>query len=371
MLLPRSKNIWVFGEGNLSVLKPLFEHSCIYKDSIKKVYISSDKARVSYLRSNGLNAYYKYDFLAYYFIARAHIHIICKSKLSDLNNYFSHNAIKINLFHGTPIKAVGLKCVEKKKGAIRKFLYERRIKRLKERYSNYIFLCGTSPYTNTLYSRCFGIKENDIKITGHPRNDLISTSPINRKFIAENLKMDVDSFTKVFTYMPTWRKYKWKHKINFEKINNFLLSINSILYIRSHHLDSSFDNFNNFSNIYTVRNKECNLHDSHHDLLGTDVLITDYSSLIYDFLLTRRPIIIYTPDYENYYKSSKFLVDFKSAIPAPQIYDSDKLIEEMRNAYEGNLCFEKYNNLLNLYHTQKDNKSSKRVYDEIKKICIS
>ena len=126
IFVPRAKNIWVFGEGDLSVLEPLFEYACSRSDSIKKIYISSNEKKVLALRQRGFDAYYINDFLAYYFIARAKIQFICKTKLSDLNNYLSFNAIKINLFHGIPTKAVGLECLNKKSGIINRILYRRR-----------------------------------------------------------------------------------------------------------------------------------------------------------------------------------------------------------------------------------------------------
>ena len=171
--------------------------------------------------------------------------------------------------------------------------------------------------------------------------------------------------------MPTWRKYEWNHNINFNDMNNFLRSINSILYIRPHHLDSNFAKMKHYSNIYILRYENYPSHDSHHDLLGTDILISDYSSITHDYLLTKRPILIYTPDYETYKTRSKFIVDFKEAIPSQQIFGSKKLIEEMLIANSGNYCFEKYNSILNLYHTYQDNNSSFRVYEEVKNISMT
>ena len=94
-------------------------------------------------------------------------------------------------------------------------------------------------------------------------------------------------------------------------------------------------------------------------------------SITHDYLLTKRPILIYTPDYETYKTRSKFIVDFKEAIPSQQIFGSKKLIEEMLIANSGNYCFEKYNSIRNLYHTYQDNNSSFRVYEEVKNISMT
>lgn len=366
ILIPRSRKIWVFGENELSVLRPFFEFSSKYDDGIKKIYISKNNIRISELRSNGHCAIHAYSFKAYYYIARSKLHFICKSKLSDLHSLLSVKAIKINLFHGTPLKAVGIAAVNNRKNA---FFTNLRIKKLKRRYSKYLFLCATSSYTQQIYSKCFGVSQNKLKIIGHPRNDLISNKSTDRKFINLNAKKNLEGYKMIFSYMPTWRKYDWDHGIKFDELNSFLVSKNSILYIRPHHLDKNFEGLQNYSNIIIYSYDNSSIYDSHSDLLGTDVLITDYSSLIYDFLLTKRPILIYTPDYCRYEKTTKFTKNFLQNIPYPAIFNSTDLINKLESIMDNKYDYEKYIETLNLYHDFQDNNSSYRLYKEAKDIC--
>ena len=366
ILIPRSRKIWVFGENELSVLRPFFEFSSKYDDGIKKIYISKNNIRVSKLRSQGFCAIHAYSFIAFYYIARSKLHFICKSKLSDLHSLLSVKAIKINLFHGTPLKAVGLAAVNNRKNTFFKNL---RSKKLKKRYSKYLFLCATSSYTQKIYSKCFGVSQNKLKIIGHPRNDLIANKSTDRKFININAKKNLEGYRMIFSYMPTWRKYDWDNEINYHKLNRFLVSKNSILYIRPHHLDKNFKGLQNYSNIIVYSYDNSSIYDSHCDLLGTDVLITDYSSLTYDFLLTKRPILIYTPDYHRYKKTTKFSVNFLQNIPYPATFNSSDLINNLETILDNKYDYEKYIETLNLYHHFQDDNSCARLYKEAKAIC--
>lgn len=369
--VPRSKKIWVFGENELSVLEPLFKYSSSKNDGIKKFYICNDERKISKLNSKGFNALNSDSFLSYYYISRAKLHFICKSKLTDLHNYLSQRAIKINLFHGTPLKAIGLACVKNRENKILRFFNKQRLNKLKKRYSKYRFLCATSPFTRQIYSKCFGIDEKSLKLVGHPRNDLIANRSTNRKFISKNIGIDICNYSMVFSYMPTWRKDIWNNKINFNALNKFLSSKNAILYIRPHHLDASFENVKGYSNILITEYGNKPSHDAHCDLLGTDVLISDYSSLIHDFLLTNRPIIIYTPDYNTYKKTTKFSVDYETNIPIKAATKFDDLIKNMADVSMNKYDYGKYKRLLDKYHSYQDANSTARLYREIKDICSS
>lgn len=368
LFIPRTKKIWVFGENELTVLKPFYEFSSIQNDGIKKIYISCDNKRIIDLQSKGFKAFNSRSFFAIYYIVRAKLQFICKTKLTDIHSYLSYRATIINLFHGTPLKAVGITCIKNKSNS---FFHKRRLNRLRKRYSKYKFLCATSPFTQNIYSKCFGLSKKKFKVLGHPRNDLISCTPTNREYLSKNSFKNLNNYSFIFSYMPTWRKNPWNHEIDFEKMNQFLVSKKAILYIRPHHLDTSFNILNSYSNIICPKPSEKPIHDSHHDLLGTDALISDYSSLIHDFLLSKRPILAYTPDFFQYKEKANFCVDYDSVIPAPKIMKFDELIKNMNLIIENKYCYKKYNQLLDLYHSYKDKDSSSRLYQEVKAICMN
>lgn len=64
----------------------------------------------------------------------------------------------------------------------------------------------------------------------------------------------------------------------------------------------------------------------------TDVLISDYSSVIYDFLLLERPIVFYAPDLEHYEENDEFYIDYRE-MPGPIVTDSSRLAAQIQDVY--------------------------------------
>jgi CDP-ribitol ribitolphosphotransferase len=67
-------------------------------------------------------------------------------------------------------------------------------------------------------------------------------------------------------------------------------------------------------------------------LLISDILITDYSSIMIEFALLNKPIVFFTYDYDSYLNKERgFYFDFKSTVPGPVVYDSNQLIDVIKN----------------------------------------
>ncbi len=202
---------------------------------------------------------------------------------------------------------------------------------------------------------------------GEPRNDILCTKHTNRNYIIKHIDASLKEFTTIFAYTPTWRDRQiWDTGIDFEKMNSFLLQYNCALIIRYHNLDNTFSDLSdNHSNIFISNSCIQEWSDAYNELVGIDVLISDYSSLIYEFLITNRPVLIYTPDYQSYKKMRGFLVKFNTHIPSKRLNNYQDLVNAMLDVINGIYDRENYNKIKNLYHKYTDNNSSKRVYEQI------
>jgi CDP-glycerol glycerophosphotransferase (TagB/SpsB family) len=365
ILIKRDDQIWVYGEGDLNSVLPLLKYAKT-KDKRLHVYITSYASQIEQLKNDDILAVKKTSLLAYYYISRARVHVICKSSLEDLNKYLSYNAVIINLFHGIPTKTIGIEGYLKSSTYPLNFKTKRKIKKLKKRYSRYVFLCATSSLTQDLFSRCFGVDKKNLPIVGEPRNDILLEKN-NRVYIEDLIGRELAGIKKIFSYMPTWRDYSdWSPDIDFSNMNNFLKLNNSILIIRPHPSDSTFKNVGEYSNIHFSTASEWS--DSYSELCGADCLISDYSSLIHEFIITRKPILIYTPDYAQYTKNRKLMLDFDSHIPGRRINTYQDLIKSMQDVVNESYSYKDYSNILSLYHDYTDNLSSDRVYKYINKL---
>ena len=102
-------------------------------------------------------------------------------------------------------------------------------------------------------------------------------------------------------------------------------------------------------------------------------LISDYSSVVFDYMLTEKPVIFFVPDIDEYLQSSRnFCYDFDEVTPGPKaktlreleaaiVAVRDDNQEEWRDFYES---------ILQMFHTYRDSGSGERVYEAIFSRCV-
>ena len=119
---------------------------------------------------------------------------------------------------------------------------------------------------------------------------------------------------------------------------------------------------NKLSNIKDVSNE---VRDTHEMLAISDILITDYSSVMFDFSLTEKPIVFYFYDLDKYQKKRKIYINFRKKVPGPIANTETELISILKNIKEltDNKGYKekmkKFKDIFN-YHT--DGNSSERVF---------
>ena len=223
-------------------------------------------------------------------------------------------------------------------------------------------------------------RENFI-ITGYPRNDFL--------FLEENYveKVFVGScYKKVILWMPTFRKTSCgRTDSQFDmplgipclyseedciKVNEELKKQNMLLVLKPHpaqdvSLIKSID-LSNFIIIYDKDLKEKGV--QLYQFVGsTDALITDYSSIYYDYLLTQKKIGITTDDFDAYSEDTGFVFDnVFDILVGKYMNNADEFVEFVRYvASEEDELLEKRNEVSELVHAHHDNKSTERVYNYI------
>lgn len=165
-----------------------------------------------------------------------------------------------------------------------------------------------------LYTRLFRVSEDQIIVNGAPRNDLLLKPNDSLE------KLGFSSFSKVLLWMPTFRQHKSGTRndsaqnlplgipilysaADLEKLNNLLKSLNYLLVLKLHpSQDKSYLNIESLSNLVILedtylKEKDIKLY----EFVGqTDALITDYSSIYYDYLLLNKPIGLTIDDLDSY-----------------------------------------------------------------------
>lgn len=212
----------------------------------------------------------------------------------------------VHLTHGSLVKNVGL--LEKDISFFKKIYYKCFVR------TNISYSIATSEFFVDSTSKYIGIDKKNVLITGFPRNDALFLDNKKKFSTIDGKKYNI-------LYAPTWRKdtetklFPFEN-LDFDELNNFLELNDIVLHIRLHPVfEDILDKKILSKNIKLFSSKICDeIMDA---LVNFDALITDYSSIMYDFLLLDRPIIFLPYDYEEYKEKVGFAVEY-SKIAAGQ-----------------------------------------------------
>ena len=130
-------------------------------------------------------------------------------------------------------------------------------------------------------------------------------------------------------YVPTWRddhSFRFTDYVDLESFNEFLEENEMKLYIKLHPSDKSVKINKVFSNVIIV-----NQNDDVYDFLkDADILVSDYSSMVFESLYLSKPVVLFCPDYETYRKNSReFYIDPCKDLPVKISYTQDELMQKL------------------------------------------
>lgn len=357
--IPRNKKLICYGDNNLNSSIYLARHASKQQDGYRNVYLTPYQSVIEMLSSEGVEAVKHKSIYGIFLAFRAGTYVISSSK-GQVNSKLSRHAKIINLWHGISVKNIG---------ALEFKSEEHRQEKLKK-YAPFVLVPSTSKLTQKCFMAAFGKSEAQTPCLGEPRNDLLvrhRDSP-TRKHFEKILSFDTSKFIKVICYMPTWRDYgSWDTGIDWTDLNKLMKTRGYLLIIKPHPKDPNFNELKEFSNIKIVK-REAAWQDAYEILVGIDLLITDYSSVAFEFLLTHRPVILYTPDLERFQSSRNFWVDFLDMVPCEPLSSFKEMKASIIELLDNPEPREKYLQALNLLHEVQDGTSSEKIYDAIKEI---
>lgn len=300
-LIPRNKNVWVFGawfgQKYSDNAKVLFEYTVSKNRSIHPIWLTNNKKIYNELTGKQLPVAMKNSAKGILFSLIAG-KVIFSSGKSDINKFFINGAKTILTWHGAPMKKIGLddkyvhiKFIDNFKRFILPFIYEYNI-------SNVV---STAKIFNAKLASAFNLPIQKILLTGYPRNDIFYSSK-KHSFI-KNIKNKFHQ-PKIILYLPTFRDKNTKTDLfkNYgfdpNEFKIFLDQINGVLITKGHFVDRSLSNIDSDERIINLSDKD--IQEINPILKDVDILLTDYSGAYFDFLLTLKPIIFTAFDFKTY-----------------------------------------------------------------------
>ncbi|MDL5510255.1 CDP-glycerol glycerophosphotransferase family protein [Arenibacter sp. M-2] len=298
-LTPKKKTIWVygawFGERYSDNSKDFFEFANSIEDKeIKHYWIYKNPLLKKTIELNGYNCVSAYSFRGILLQLRAKVFITSVNSSDFIPFLITPKNYFVQLWHGSPIKYIGL---DSRNNKIRRTIDKLRFNTL----DNYSLITSPSETIDKIYQSAFAISDTKIFRSGYPRNENLKVNPERKTFIRDYF--GIENNEKMVAYLPTHRN-EGKGLNPFRSVLNELITKNEGLnnkikiIVKPHFYEKdSLNGIKESSNILIRYDFPFDLY----EFLGaTDMLITDYSSVIFDYELLNKKIIVFPFDFEEY-----------------------------------------------------------------------
>ena len=341
-IIPKDNNLVLFSCKNVLTNKEMFLYSSKYlflyisslKDKkVKAIWLCDDYDMLRKFKSVGLtNVFCRNDLKAINYILRARYWFFDHG-ISNISCLFYHNSnIKsINLWHGIPLKKI---CEDANSTPKHTNFYNKLFSLLRKETDTYVI---NGEYEQNCYITAFFNSDNKFKVLGSPRLDILFHDvPYSDLFMEKDfnqIKLFKEQGKNIFIYMPTFRDTgknvtSW---LKSTKLKAFLNSTNSVLICKLHIADINILDSENNKSIYKMSSDS----DPYSILKYTNGLITDYSSIAYDYLLLDKPIIYHVPDLEEYQKTCRgFYIPYSEFAVGEITHSEDEIIRAMQNVMD-------------------------------------
>ncbi len=368
---------------------PIDEHLAVFETFMGRQYGCNPRAIFEYMRSDPRFREFRYVWVLndpekaasipelsgvetvalrsarYYEVYASAKYVITNSNL-DYGIIRRDGQIFLQTWHGTPLKR--LRCdIEAEGGNAINSLEEIRSKNDLD-VVRYDYFISPSRFTTEVFSSAFRLKEmgkeNILIETGYPRNDLLYR--FDSEFVSEQKrKLGIPEDKKVILYAPTFRDnqhngagYVYDLALDFDRLQKELEDEYVILLRVHYFVARQFDFESSGGFVYDVSS----LDDITPLYTISDILVTDYSSVFFDYANLKRPMIFYMYDMEEYANDIRgFYIDL-SELPGPIVKTEDELIRAIREA-DGQSYDDVYSAFNKKYNSLDDGNASRRVAD--------
>lgn len=238
----------------------------------------------------------------------------------------------LETWHGTPLKRLVFDQEEVTSASPK---YKQQFYRQRKDWD---FLVSANPFSTKTFRSCF-LYEGEMLEYGYPRNDILYWP--NKDEIAQQLKekLGIPKDKRTILYAPTWRddqhygsgQYKFELALDL-KLMKERLQDDYVVLLRTHHYISdhidvsglgdfviNLSSYDDISEIYLI----------------SDICITDYSSVFFDYANLKRPILFYTYDFDKYKNQLRgFYIDMNTEVPGPLLYTSEQVVQAIEDIDE-------------------------------------
>lgn len=342
-LFPRNNQKWAFGSFRGAFndnAKYLFIYVSQQIPEVDAVWISINKSIVKEIQEKGLKAYFILSPKGIWH-ALTSKYWFFNAYSSDIMFCLSGDATLVNLWHGLPMKRIefGITSGPMAERFVRRSLKERFFH--PENFQRPDYLLSASTFFSETFAQSFRIPVDRCLLMGYPRNVILTCSESERQAFVERFEprptqewiasMKKGTYDKVFVYLPTWRDSQrefFAHDFNLKVMNETLRECNALLLLKPHaNVSVDTKTVDGLSNVKLLPSTM----DVYPLLPYTDVLITDYSSIMYDYvLMEQKGMILYLYDFQEYERERNFTGSFDELVIGKRVFDFESLLSTIR-----------------------------------------
>ncbi|MEG3039520.1 MAG: CDP-glycerol glycerophosphotransferase family protein [Erysipelotrichaceae bacterium] len=238
----------------------------------------------------------------------------------------------LQTWHGTPLKRLGMDMDSVSMATVSNIVdYKKEFVNNSRRWD---YLLAQNQYSADIFRRCFAFR-NELLCDGYPANDILFNST-SSDIEALKDKFNLPKDKRIVLYAPTWRDdnflkkgyYQMKMQLDLDMMRE-TLGKDTIVLLRMHYLIMNAIDIEAFEGFAYDFSNNCDIQELY---LVSDLLITDYSSTMFDFANLKRPIIFFTYDIEEYRDSLRgFYFDFEKEAPGPIVKTTKEVIHAIQN----------------------------------------
>ncbi len=308
------------------------------------------------------------------YLSPCYIWNILRSKYIINNSRFPHfvmtnpKTVFLQTWHGTPLKRLGL---DQDEVYMPNTTTERYKANMIRSSSQWNFMLSQNHFSTERFCSAFALKEDQIWELGYPRNDILSLSQEQKSAIISKVcsTLHIPAGKRIIMYAPTFRdndtlNAKYNHTFPFD-LNDFADSLgeDTILILRLHYLVS-------LTVGKDIRSKNIvdasNYPDISELYLTADMLITDYSSVMFDYAITGKPMAFYMYDLSNYRDTLRGFYFDLSELPGPMTQDYAQMLQYAKQPESFQTKYaDKYRQFQEKFNYLDDGKAAERTVNKL------
>lgn len=367
-LTPRDHKLWLFGAWNgrryLDNPKYVFRFVLAHSPEIRAVWICKDRQLCAELRRAGVPAAYCYGIRGAMYQLRAGLVVYTHSASWEFASFLlGHRVRRAQTWHGIPIKKIGY---DDQRGADARRQATLRYAAFRYESDRDDLVIAASEEEKKRYATAFNVREDDIRITGSPRNDALVQSARRHDLVRSSRKKAI--------YMPTYRgsvgsefQLFAETGFDFEAADRACATMGVDLYVKLHPVQ-----------LFRARDRAAldragclhaidGVGDIYESIGEFDILITDFSGIYFDFLITGRPIVMAPIAFESYLAQDRGLYyPYQDLCPDEPCHTWDSVLDRLQSLSTTTFVpGERYRRLQQQFHRYLDDGSAGRVAAEL------